>query len=750
MKKLCIVPILLWLSVTIAQSQNFNFSFRRNQNIAVLDIANQSLPMPWTGGINSIFVSEIDIDRDGHLDLFLFEKHGNRIVPLIWETDGSYRYAPEYRYQFPELHNWAFLKDYDGDGKEDLFTYGLAGIRVFKNISNTTLQFQLITEQLNSYYYNGYTNIFTSPDDYFALEDVDNDGDLDILNFWLLGKYLHFQKNLSIENYQTTDSLTFVLADECWGNFSEAADNSEITLFTDCSNKETSQNRHIGSSIFAFDFTRDGLLDLVIGDVDSPELIFLQNGGSIDEPLMISQTTLFPNPTYPVHLYSMPALSHIDLDNDGEKEMIVSPSDPALTKSQDHNSVWLYNYDSNTESYILETRALWQEETIDVGSGALPILYDWNSDGLLDLFICNYGRYDSTQIINGIPTSSFSSSISYYQNVGDSQNPEFKLISNDFGGFRSSNQQALFVTFGDLNSDGLTDLICGNRDGTLSLFYTQSVQGALPQLSAPEQPFSLADVGHFSTPQLFDIDNDGVLELFVGNRRGNIAYYRNDGTAQNPNFVLRSEEFGGVDVRNENISFFGYSVPNFVRINGETHLFCGNEQGTIFSYKNIDGNIDGIFTQDHNLVEEVAGRPQYISDGIRSGIAAGMLNGDDKIDVIVGNWAGGICYYEGCAPLPTKTPEIAEMEHFYLFPNPAKDQITINSTYHGGALLSLYDAIGNCVINSISKSFPTTISLFDLPSGIYFLKISPTEQNISLRSKNNAPIIKKVIIFANH
>ena len=59
MKKLCIVPILLWLSVTIAQSQNFNFSFRRNQNIAVLDIANQSLPMPWTGGINSIFVSEI-------------------------------------------------------------------------------------------------------------------------------------------------------------------------------------------------------------------------------------------------------------------------------------------------------------------------------------------------------------------------------------------------------------------------------------------------------------------------------------------------------------------------------------------------------------------------------------------------------------------------------------------------------------------------------------------------------------------
>ena len=74
MKKLCIVTILLWLNVTIAQSQTFDFSFQRNQNIVVQNSENHTLSMPWIGGINSIFASEIDIDRDGHLDLFLFEK----------------------------------------------------------------------------------------------------------------------------------------------------------------------------------------------------------------------------------------------------------------------------------------------------------------------------------------------------------------------------------------------------------------------------------------------------------------------------------------------------------------------------------------------------------------------------------------------------------------------------------------------------------------------------------------------------
>ena len=83
--------------------------------------------------------SEIDVNGDGIKDLFAFEKNGNRI--LIFINNGeknciNYKYAPEYAHFFPKMHDWVILKDYNQDGKEDIFTYGNAGITVYKNVSD--------------------------------------------------------------------------------------------------------------------------------------------------------------------------------------------------------------------------------------------------------------------------------------------------------------------------------------------------------------------------------------------------------------------------------------------------------------------------------------------------------------------------------------------------------------------------------------------------------------------------------------
>ena len=69
----------------------------------------------------------IDLDLDGTDDLLAFEKHGNRLLPFLRQGQ-QWLYVPEYRHGFPELHDWLILKDYDNDGKKDIFTYGLAGI----------------------------------------------------------------------------------------------------------------------------------------------------------------------------------------------------------------------------------------------------------------------------------------------------------------------------------------------------------------------------------------------------------------------------------------------------------------------------------------------------------------------------------------------------------------------------------------------------------------------------------------------
>ena len=260
-------------------------SFQRNQNIPVLT-GYDTLSLAWAGGMTGVAFFSFDLDQDGNEDLLAFEKHGNRLLPFL-QSDNVWHYAPEYRMYFPDLHDWVIFKDYDNDGKKDIFTYGLAGIRVFKNVSQEQLSFHLVTEQLNSFYYTDYSNIYASPDDNLVVADVDHDGDLDVLNFWALGKYVHFQRNYAVENNLANGWLDYRLEDECWGKFSEGADNNEISLLSYCQDKDGEPTRHVGSTMTLTDFNHDGLDDLILGDIDFAQVILLTNGGTQQEALMI-------------------------------------------------------------------------------------------------------------------------------------------------------------------------------------------------------------------------------------------------------------------------------------------------------------------------------------------------------------------------------------------------------------------------------------------------------------------------------
>ena len=133
----------LFSSNLVAQTDFYDFGFERDASVSVVEDG-LSLLFPWAGGLNSVHFSEIDLDLDGTPDLLGFEKHGNRILPFL-RTNNGYVYAPQYARSFPDLHDWVILYDYNHDGKADIFTYGLASIRVFENISGDTLQFRPVT-----------------------------------------------------------------------------------------------------------------------------------------------------------------------------------------------------------------------------------------------------------------------------------------------------------------------------------------------------------------------------------------------------------------------------------------------------------------------------------------------------------------------------------------------------------------------------------------------------------------------------
>lgn len=722
-RRLLFAAFVLFSTAAFAQS-HYDFGFSRSQNIAVRFQNEQLFSFPWSGGINSVKAAPFDLNHDGIDDLLLFEKHGNRLLPFLnlgLPDSVAYVFAPQYSHCFPDVHNWVVFKDYNGDQKPDIFTYGLAGITVYKNVSTENeIHFQLITEQIQSYYYNGYTNLYTSPDDYLAIEDIDGDGDLDILNFWILGKFVHYHRNYSMENFGDADHFDFRLEDECWGHFEEAGESNAVILNSSCGQKDE-PSRHVGSTLLVCDFDDNGLKDLLLGDIDYPNLVLLQNGGTPQEARMVSVDTLFPSPSEPVWLYSMPVVSFADVDNDGRDEMLVSPSDPSLTKSKDWNSHWLYSHDAVTGQYHKICEDFLQNQMIDVGSGAMPVLYDWNGDGRTDLFVANYGSYDSSQFVNGFLTSYYASSISYFQNVGTSQEPSFRMVTEDFGNLKRHGYLALHPTFGDVDGDGRTDLLCGHSDGTLLFFRNQG--DTLPDFAPPAPNYAGINVGDFSTPQLFDLDRDGRPDLVVGNRRGRIAYYRNAAPSGAFDFQFVTDTLGGVDVRDADISFFGYCVPRFFRNSqNETVLFCGNEQGTVSYYDLIDNNLSGRFRKKEAALNETMEEVLYpISEGLRSAPAVADLDGDGYPDLLVGNYAGGLSLFMGVSPPPLSvaSPHLPAPT-LTVFPNPTAGVFTVEFGEPARYEVLLCDLSGRQLWHTeTSETSALTIDLTDFPTGIY-------------------------------
>ena len=702
------------LSLAEAQNTYYDFGFERQQSVSVVENGH-TLPIPWAGGLNSVHFSEVDLNLDGVPDLLGFEKHGHRLLPFL-RTGNAFQYAPQYARCFPDLHDWVILYDYNHDGKADIFTYGLASVRVFENISEDTLQFRLVADPLTAFYYNGYTNIYASPDDYLVVDDIDQDGHLDILNFWVMGKYVHQLRNYA----EVGDPFDFRLENECWGHFEEAADNNAVTLFSDCESKSGDDHtRHTGSSMLLHDFDGNGLPNLLLGDVDSPYNILLYNHGTLDDARMTMQDTAFPT-SMPICLYSMPSASFVTLPGRDVPSLVVSPSDPSLSKSQDLNSVWVYDYNTDIQQYTLLQTDFLQGEMLDVGSGCHPMLFDFDGDGLLDLFVGNYGQFDSAQVINGWLTSFFSSSVSYYRNTGTTDSPVFSLQTRDFGNLKSLGFHALHPTFGDFDGDGGADMLCGQEDGTLLLVpHSRLVTGD----GTLNTRFADIDVGECSTPQCFDLDGDGRKDLIIGNRRGLLSYYRNVG-ANVAEFQKITDTLGGVDIRDYTQSYFGYSVPCLYRDAQQgTVLFCAGESGEVTYYKQIDGNLDGIFEMaESNLVETVNGMAQPFREGRRVAAAVADLNGDGRPDMVLGNYAGGAAYFEGTTPPAHNSIAQHESVPLRVYPNPANHILYLESDQPLEAV-SIYDLFGRIVlvINNIEDN-GTVINTSSLPTGVYFVR----------------------------
>ncbi len=631
---------------------------------------------------------------DGLLDLLAFDRRGNRRTCFINNgTSGNidYEFAPQYSKLLPDFYEWVIFVDYNMDGKNDIFTYspGYASVMVYKNISVGQLKFELVVyPYLKTFLEGGYVNLYVSSANYPGIADVDNDGDLDILTFGVMGSFIDMHKNMSMEKYGNPDSLDYKHTTYCWGHIAESDESNEL-YFDTCvpgyyQNEYTilRNERHIGSTMLLHDLDDNGLIDILLSDVDYPGMSALYNTGTVEEANISFADTLFPQGTNRVNLFAMPVAAYTDINNDELKDLLVSPFDPGITTSSNKNSSWLYlNSGTNSDPVFdfLQPNFL-QSEMIDVGSGAYPVIYDWDGDGLVDLFIGNYGYYEYSYYENYFLYSVYYSRIAYYKNTGTHQNPVLQLWDDDFAGLGNLQTTGLMPAFDDINGDGNADLLVGNSEG--KIIYVRYNKNA-EDFEIIDGNYLNIDVGEYSAPQLFDLNKDGLKDLIIGEKGGNINYYQNIGSISNPDFVYVTDSLGKINITDYSVSWDGYSVPSFFRDNNQnTGLVVGSEQGMIYYFTNIDNNLDGKFIESDQLNALLDTIDINFDRGMRTGAVIGDLYSDDKLEMIVGNYSGGLEYFNGVINVLSDIDVNEKKEDVKIYPNPAGSEVSMNFPEH--------------------------------------------------------------------
>lgn len=734
--------IILIFFVTVAINSIAQLSFNRNDSIIVLNIDGDTLSNPWAGGFNSVQFSEIDLNIDGIKDIFVFEK-GGRIIPFI--NDGiankqGYKHAPEYISNFPYMHDWALLRDYNCDGKMDIFTYSTGGMAVYKNTSTTTLSFELQTKLLYSNFQPNYINLYVSSADIPAIDDIDGDGDLDILTFSILGANVEYHKNLSMETYGTCDSLIYELRNKCWGFFKENAASNSVTLYDTCSSNVPSPegyskhskehnkggNKHSGSTLFTLDVDGNNSKDLVLGDVSFNNFTLLYNGDNsinLNSSIIIGQDNLFPSnniTTTAVDINVFPAGFYLDVNNDNVKDLVATTNCYGGCKNS--NNVWYYENENTTNfpAFNLKSTGFLQDGMIETGEEAHPVFFDYNADGLMDIVVGNYGDFNPS----ANPTN-YKTSLWLYENIGTNTTPSYQLIDSDYVNISTINldigasQPALRIipTFGDIDNDNDEDMIIGDFNGMLHYFENTAGAGNTANFTLNTPQYAGIDVGNFASPQLIDLDKDSLLDLVIGKSNGYVSYYQNTGTKSTPAFTLITDSLGYIKTKKDG-QFNGYSTPFVFDDNGSYKLMAGSYGGGIYLYDNIDGNLNGNFS----IIDSA-----YLNiwEGNRSFVNLADVTNDGKIDLLIGNLSGGIAFYKGSISnsIPEKTSSTLPIK---IYPNPTQNSITVNLGNNpiNNSTLEVVNLLGEVIEHKKIIQQQTSINLVNYSSGIYFIRYS--------------------------
>lgn len=742
-----------WLFALAAQGQTAgSYSFQYDQRPPVT-INGRTLLNPWVGGLNAVQYATVRLNDDARDDLVVFDRTSDKISTFLAVDNPAggirWQYAPEYETAFPTVRSWMALVDYDGDGRNDLFTTGLNGVRVLRNESqNGRISFRTVVDPLLTFGLSQTTiPLFVTGADIPAITDYDDDGDIDIITFDGGGDLIAYQQNMSVERTGKKDGLDFKrMGGSCWGHFSKQFCNDFVfgvqcddgagrigvgpdetvpappVLNRSPTNAVSRKNAiakplHTGNTLTVLDADGDGRKDLLFGFVTCENIALLRNSGpNSDKANFTSFDSLFPAQN-PILFPAFGATFVLDADGDGRKDLLASPNVGSNeNRAFDFQaSGWFYKNVGTTQKpdFQLVQKDFLQNEMLDLGENAAPALADLDGDGDVDMLV----GYDGTGL-----GKDYRAGLWQFENTGTTQNPAFSLVTTDYlSAAQALNLTNLLPSFADVDGNGSPDLVLtgtGANAVEIRVLFNAAPRNAPARYTlAGATRWPVPDLmGPGDLPTLADVDQDGKPDLLIGSNDGTILYYRNAGTATAPTLQLQNQTFGGI--KDNVLSYTGARSVVVADLNGDrkNELISADNNGKIRVYQFPERP-----DQPAPLVDSL---PALAMPGTNLIAAVADLDGDQLPDLMLGSKTGGLRYLKNTSTKVIVTGIIEEPVSPWAFPNPADRYLTVRPPHDG--LLELVSLTGQVVRPGqvVRASVEVIIDLGSLPAGTYLLRLA--------------------------
>jgi hypothetical protein len=408
--------------------------------------------------------------------------------------------------------------------------------------------------------------------------DFDNDGDLDIICGEFLDKFTYFQNTGSRQKpvYASGKILTY--------------NNQPIKMYLEM------------IIPVAFDWDRDGDIDLIVGDEDG-RVALIENTGKLENSIpQFLPPVYFEQKAENVKVGALSTPFATDWDSDGDQDIIAGDSAGDI--------FFVENLDNgNQPKFAAPQKLCVNNEPIRIQAGpngsiqgpceakwgyTTPTVADWDCDGLKDIII-----------------NSIWGKIEWYKNIGTANNPKLapaqsvkilwsaKPSKPQWNWWNPAQNECVtqwrttpYVI--DLNNDGLNDLIMLDHEGYLAFFERIKKDNDL-YLTPGKRIFYVKENGRIipfrpntnlagkSGRRQFcmaDWDGDGKLDIIMDSV--NADFYKNIST-QKDKFVFENK--GSVD----DLVLAGHSTkPSIVDWdkNNIPDLLIGAEDGSFYYLKN--------------------------------------------------------------------------------------------------------------------------------------------------------------------